>query len=114
MTNEENFLCLTIIGVIGFVVQDKSVVNKVKRIRSRFKRMCDHLAYQLCWERWELVNVLASVSRVWNAVPKVEVESLQQAVLEVMPLNHPEIFHIFIADLKLDAERTVKCDNAKA
>lgn len=84
-------------------MQDELVVDEIKRVGSSFEWMRDHLIDELCWQRREFINVLARVPRVGNAIAKVEIERLQQLFLVIMPLNHSEIFHIFIADLKLDA-----------
>lgn len=66
--------------------------------------MGDHLVDEICRQRGKLVDVLASIFRVWNAVAEVEVKSFQQAILEEVALNHSEVFHVFVADLKFHSE----------
>lgn len=43
---------------------------------------------KVVWKLWKLINVFACVAAVGNAKAKVEVEILEKAPLEVMPLNH--------------------------
>lgn len=47
--------------------------------------------------------MLTCVLRIGNAITEVEVERLQQTILEEVALNHSKVFHVFVADLKLDA-----------
>lgn len=49
--------------------------------------------------------MFAGVGGVWHAESKLEIKRLQEVVLEVMSLNHPEIAHGFIAHRKLHATR---------
>lgn len=97
-------ISLTIIRVVGFVVQDKLIIHEVKGVGARLEWMSDHLVDEIWRQRGKLVDVLASIFRVRNAVAEVEVESFQQAILEEMALNHSEVFHVFVADLKFHAE----------
>lgn len=47
--------------------------------------------------------MFARILRVGNAVAEIEVEGFQQAILEVVTLNHSEVLHVFTADLKFHA-----------
>lgn len=49
--------------------------------------------------------MLACIPRVRNAIAEVEVEGFQQPILEEMSLNHSKVFHVLVANLKLDAKR---------
>lgn len=95
----------TVIRVISFVVQDKFIIDEIKRIRPCLERVRNHLVDEIGWQRRKLVDVLASVLRVGNAVAEVEVERFQQVVFEIVALNHSEILHVFAANLELHAGR---------
>lgn len=52
----------------------------------------------------KLVDVLTGVLGIGHAESEFEIERLQNAILEEVPFNHPEIAHWFIAHSKLDTE----------
>lgn len=49
----------------------------------------------------ELVDVFARVAAVGNAEPKVKVKALEQASLEVVPLDHAEAVYGSVAHREL-------------
>lgn len=49
--------------------------------------------------------MLTSVAAVRDTEPKIKVEVLQEAVLKVVPFNHPEIIHRAITYSELHAKR---------
>lgn len=67
--------------------------------------MSNHLVNEISRQRGKFVNMLASVPRIGNAIPEIEVKGFQQPILEEMSLNHPEVFHVLVANLKLNAKR---------
>jgi len=92
----------TVVRVISFVVQHQIVINKVERIGARLEGIRNHFVDEISGQGGKFVDVFASVAAVRDAIAKVKVECLQQAVLEEVALNHAELLHIFIANLKFD------------
>lgn len=56
------------------------------------------------WELWELVDVLTRVTAAGDAESEVEVKTLQQTILEIVSLNHPEVLHCLVSHRKLHAK----------
>lgn len=59
---------------------------------------------EVVWKLRELINVFACVAAVGNAEAEVKVEVLEQAPLEVMPLDHSKAVNGPIAHRELHPE----------
>lgn len=52
-------------------------------------------------ERWELVDVLAGILAAGDAEAKLKIETLEELLAEVVPLDHAEVVDGLVADGKL-------------
>lgn len=64
------------------------------------------------WELWKLVDVFTCVAAVGNAEAEVKIKILEQAIFEVVPLDHPEVCHRLLSHCKLHTERKKSTDQA--
>ncbi|RUS69433.1 hypothetical protein EGW08_022804, partial [Elysia chlorotica] len=89
-----------IVGVICFVVHDKSVFNKVETVRSRLTSI--HPLTCIFTKFRKLVYMLHSVAAVRNAKPKLKIKALEHSVSEIVLLYHAELVHWFVSHNKLN------------
>lgn len=59
---------------------------------------------EVVWKLWELINVFTGVAAVGDAKTEVKVKVLEEASLEVMPLDHTEAVNGPIAHRELHTE----------
>lgn len=59
---------------------------------------------EVVWKLWKLINVFTCVAAVGNAKTKVKVKVLEQASLEVVPLNHTKAVNGSVAHCELHTE----------
>lgn len=88
-----------------FVVHDQFPLDKIKTVRLCFPWTCDHLVYFLIAEFRQLVNCLHWVHCVRHAKWHLELVWFYQLVLEVMSLNHHELFY------RLRAHSEIQCSS---
>ena len=80
-----------VIAVIGFVVHDQITINKIKRVRFRFKRISNHLLDSLRIQLGKIIDMFHSVFAVRYAKAKVKIKWFQQFVSKKVTFNHSEI-----------------------
>ena len=66
-------------------------------------RHIDSQLTEVLWKLGELVDVLACIAAVGNAESEVKVKVLEEAPLEIMPLDHTEAVNRTVPDCKLNA-----------
>ena len=80
-----------ILAVICFVVHNKIAIDKIKRIRFRFKRVSNHLLDCLRLQFGKVIDVFHSVFAVGYAKSKIKIERFEHFVAEKVSFNHTEI-----------------------
>lgn len=69
-------------------MHNQLILNKIETIRSRLKRIRNHLLHQIGRQTGKLVNMLTSIPRIRNTETKLKVERLQQFVAKKVALYH--------------------------
>ena len=79
---EDASLGHTAVAVVGLVVHDELVVDKVETVGSGRERLVDHLLDHILVQLGKVVNVLAGVFAIWHAESEIEIERFQVLVPE--------------------------------
>ena len=66
------------------------------------RRRIDSQLTEVLWKLGELVDVLACIAAIGNAESEVKVKVLEEAPLEIMPLDHTEAVNRTVPDCKLN------------
>ena len=80
-----------VVAVICFVVHNKIAIDKIKRIRFRFKRISNHLLDCLRLQFGKVIDMFHSVFAVGYTKSKIKIERFEHFVAEKVSFNHTEI-----------------------
>ena len=80
-----------VVAVICFVMHNKIAIDKIKRIRFRFKRVSNHLLDCLTLQFGKVIDVFHSIFAVGYTKSKIKIERFEHFVAEKVSFNHTEI-----------------------
>ena len=92
-----------VVAVICLVVHNKIAVDKIKRIRFRFKRISNHLLDCLRVQFGKVIDVFHSVFAVWYTKSKIEIERFEHFAAEKVAFNHTEILDWLGTDAEINS-----------